>query len=138
MPELFPWSSSRLSVILNEKAPGGIRERLCSQRQLRPRLVRTGVQEVRQHLCRYMGAYRPHFKSIPQDHYPPSWWDVILCTLILVVVVVGGLGLMIGFLIWDFVCGSTDFVLVWSIVLCVFTGIILLGVFIGGRAKISN
>jgi hypothetical protein len=85
-----------------------------------------------------MGAYKPHFESIPYDHYPASWCDVFACLFLVLFIIGGGLGLMIGFLIWDFAWKTPPFILLWSIVFAVFTVFFFLAVFIGGRIKIKN
>lgn len=50
----------------------------------------------------------------------------------------GGLGVMIGLLVWDFAWKTPKFILLWSIIFAVFTVILLVAIFFGGRVKISN
>ena len=45
---------------------------------------------------------------------------------------------MIGFLVWDFVWGTPNFILLWSIFFIVFWALLLLGIYIGGRTKLLN
>jgi hypothetical protein len=48
------------------------------------------------------------------------------------------LGIMIGFLIADFQWGTPNFVLLFSIIMIVFWVVLLIGIYIGGRAKLLN
>lgn len=50
----------------------------------------------------------------------------------------GTLGMMIGFLYWEFASGIKSFVDVWVIVMCVFVGLMFIGIYFGGRAKITQ
>ena len=45
---------------------------------------------------------------------------------------------MIGFLVWDFVWGTPNFVLLFSIVIIVFWVILLIGIYFGGKVKLLN
>jgi hypothetical protein len=83
-----------------------------------------------------MGAYKPHFSPMPDNYYPTSVCDIILIVLFLLLIVGGGFGATVGFLIWSFQIGNSMFVLIWSIVLIVFLVVMFVGVFFGGKSKL--
>jgi|JI6StandDraft_1071083.scaffolds.fasta_scaffold06237_7 hypothetical protein len=58
--------------------------------------------------------------------------------LFVVITVLGGLGLVIGFLYWEMARGMSEFVLVWAIVWAVFTVLMFVGIYLGGRARIKS
>lgn len=87
---------------------------------------------------RPMGGFKPKFEGVPDDYYPASWGDIVLMVLFVVFVVLGSLGIMIGFLYWEMASGISSFVLVWTMVLIGFMVIIFIGIFVGGRARIKN
>lgn len=84
-----------------------------------------------------MGGFKPRFEGVPEDYYPASACDIILMVLFVTVIAVGGCGVLIGFLYWEFARGISEFVLVWSIVLIVFVALMFVAIFVGGRSRIK-
>lgn len=74
----------------------------------------------------------------PADYYPNSTCDILLLVWMLLVTCGGSLGMMVGFLYWDFEIGNDKFVLIWSMVLIAFTAIMLIAIYFGGKDKITN
>lgn len=85
-----------------------------------------------------MGGYKPHFKSYPADYYPSSACDVVLMAIFVLFVVLGSLGIMVGFLYWEFAVGIKSFVDVWVIVHCISIGLMLIGIYFGGSQKLTQ
>jgi hypothetical protein len=48
------------------------------------------------------------------------------------------LGLMVLFILWDQKWGTTHFILLWSVVIVIFSSLLLIGIYFGGRVKIRN
>lgn len=87
---------------------------------------------------RPMGAYKPHFSSMPEGYYPNSLCDTILLVLFLVITCLGSGGVFIGLLLWDFHIGNSRFVLIWSLVLIGFMLLLFVMMYFGGRIKLSH
>lgn len=85
---------------------------------------------------RPMGAYKPHFASMPEDYYPTSICDMVLLVLLLVLTIGGSFGALVGFLVWDFQIGTSTFVLIWSIILVVFLVVMFVSIYFGGKSKL--
>ena len=75
---------------------------------------------------------------MPEDYYPNSTLDIILLVAFLLLTVVGSFGLLIGLLFWQMNIGNPLFVLIWSIVLAVFTVLMFIIIYFGGKAKIRK
>lgn len=61
-----------------------------------------------------------------------------LCILLILLIIGGVLGLMIGFFVMDEVWGTSNFILLFSIILIVFWFFLLVAVYLGGKIKLSN
>lgn len=49
---------------------------------------------------RSIGAYKPHFAGVPENYYPLNCKEVTIAVFILIFVILGSLGIMIGFVFW--------------------------------------
>jgi hypothetical protein len=85
-----------------------------------------------------MGGFKPKFQGVRDDYYPATTCEIISVVLLVSFICIGSLGMMIGFLYWEFAVGIKSFVDVWIIVLCVFIGLLFIGIYFGGRSKISE
>jgi hypothetical protein len=85
-----------------------------------------------------LGAYKPRFSSMPEGYYPSSLCDKLLLVVFLLITCIGSLGMMIGFLMWDFEIGCERFAFIWTIVMVVFVVVMFLGIYFGGNMKIST
>ena len=85
-----------------------------------------------------MGAYKPTFEGIPDDYYPLTTGEVVKYTLFVVGIIGVTLGIMIGFLFWITEGGLESYIIVWSIVTCVFVVLMIILFYVGGKNRIRE
>jgi uncharacterized protein YacL len=63
---------------------------------------------------------------------------VTLYSLFVVFIIGAGLGIMIGFLFWILAAGLEGYTIVWSVVFLVFTALMFVLFYIGGKSRIKE
>jgi len=85
-----------------------------------------------------MGAYKPTFEGIPDDYYPLTACEVLKYTIFVLAIIGSVLGMMIGFIFWVLKGGLADYILVWSIVILLFSVLMMILFYVGGKNRIRE
>lgn len=84
-----------------------------------------------------MGTFKPKFKAMPDDYFPISNRDIAIGVFLILFVILGVMGIMVGFMFQIIRYGDVTFVYGWAIILVVFLIVMLTWIYFGGKKKIS-